>query len=67
MAKASKPVEPAKVEDQWECREDMDKLLRADEVRADPSRYKRAVSRLSGTVKRLTKKPARGGGRSTSR
>ena len=54
--------------DEWQARDDVQTLMRADEVHADKSRHKRAVSRLSGTLHRLTgKKHGRSGGRSSSR
>lgn len=65
MAKLSSPA--VREEDEWRNREDVDRLLRADEVHADPKRLKRAVARIEGTAKRLTKKFGRSGTRSSSR
>lgn len=52
-------------QDDWQTRDDVNTLMRADEVHADPKRHKRAITRLSGTLSRVTgKKTGRGGGRS---
>lgn len=53
--------------DEWQGREDVDRLLRADEVHQDKDRHKRAVGRLTGVVNRLTKKSKRSSGRSGGR
>jgi hypothetical protein len=50
--------------DEWQTRDDVNTLMRADEVHADSKRHKRAVSRLSGTLSRITGKNA---GRSQGR
>lgn len=51
--------------DDYQTRDDVNTLMRADEVHADPKRHKRAINRLSGTLARVTgKKTSRGGGRS---
>ena len=60
-------IEAPKVSDEWETRDDVERLMRADEVCADKGRYKRAVGRLGGTLKRLTKKSGRSAGRSGGR
>lgn len=70
MAKSKNPAEAQmmKTEEEYRLRDDVDKLMRADEVCQDPKRYRQAVSRLTGTVKRLTgKKYGRSSGRSRSR
>lgn len=61
----SSPAEPSM--DEYQTREDVDRLMRADEVHQDKDRHKRAVGRLSSTLKRLTKKHGRGRGRSSGR
>jgi hypothetical protein len=54
--------------DEYQTRDDVNTLMRADEVHADPKRHKRALSRLSGTLQRMTgKKPGRSSGRSSGR
>jgi len=65
MAKLSGPSrEMLKQEHEYMTRDDVDKLMRPTKVCQDPKRYKRAVGRLTGTVKRLTGKRY---GRSRSR
>lgn len=53
--------------DEWQTRDDVQTLMRADEVHADHKRHKRAVGRLASTLHRITKKPGRSGGRSSGR
>jgi hypothetical protein len=72
MAKKSKNSEigtamPFEAED-YQTREDVDRLMRADEVHSDAGRFKRAHSRISGVAHRLAKRHAsRRGGRSGGR
>lgn len=67
MGKKSAEVASPSMPDEWESREDVDRLLRADEVHQDPKRAKRAIGRLTGVVNRLAKKHGRSKGRSASR
>lgn len=67
MSKDSATASVDQEQSKWQTREDVDTLLRADEVCTDPKRYSRAVSKLSGTVSRLQKKKGRSSGRSGSR
>lgn len=57
-----------KEHDEYQTRDDVERLMRADEVHADPKRLKRAAERIHRTSQRLTKKKGgRSGTRSSSR
>ncbi len=43
-------------DDEWQAREDVDRLMRADEVHSDPKRLARAHARISGVAERIGKK-----------
>lgn len=55
------------MEDDWQKRDDVNKLMSAEEVQSDPHRLKRAVGHMKSIVDRHSKKKSRHGGRSSSR
>lgn len=55
------------MEDDWQKRDDVHKLMSAEEVQSDPHRLKRAVGHMKAIVDRHTKKKSRHGSRSSSR
>lgn len=62
------PAGMAKQEDEWQTRDDVDKLMRADEVHSDPKRLTKAQGRIQSVAARLKpKKAARMTGRSSGR
>ncbi len=73
MAKAKKSEPQAMAgpmdNDEWQAREDVDRLMRADEVHADPKRLERAHTRITGVAERIAshKKSRRSKGRSSGR
>lgn len=55
-------------DEEYQTRDDVDRLMRADEVHSDPKRLSRAHSRISGVAERLSKKKhGRHSGRSGGR
>lgn len=55
-------------DEEYQTRDDVDRLMRADEVHSDPKRFKRAHGRISGVASRLAKRGSgRSGGRSGGR
>lgn len=52
--KKSGAMGPANAQD-WQARDDMYILSRAEEIRADPARYKRAIACGKKELKRLQK------------
>jgi hypothetical protein len=63
MAKSKKKSDPGLAspmpfpsDEEYQTRDDVDRLMRADEVHSDPDRLKRAHSRISGVAERLSKK-----------
>jgi hypothetical protein len=76
MAKKSKNTDgpsmlassPFPGNDEYQTREDVDRLMRADEVHSDKGRFKRAHARISGVAERLKKRhEGRSSGRSGGR
>jgi ribosomal protein L19E len=55
--------------DEWQTRDDVQNLMRTDEIHSDPKRVKRAVDRLQSTAQRFggKKKAGRSVGRSAGR
>ncbi len=57
------------MDEEYQTRDDVDRLMRADEVHSDPHRLSRAHARIRGVSDRLSpkKKHGRHGGRSGGR
>jgi hypothetical protein len=75
MAKSKKKSDSGQVasmpfpsDEEYQTRDDVDRLMRADEVHSDAGRLSRAHARISGVAERLSKKKTgRSGGRSGGR
>lgn len=73
MAKSKKSNKTASMigdpmSDEWQVRDDVDRLMRADEVHSDAKRLSRAHDRISSVASRIgKKKQGRSSGRSGGR
>jgi ribosomal protein L19E len=70
MAKKGNVAMPSSLDpdhDEWQTRDDVQNLMRTDEIHADPKRLGRAVGRLHSTANRFAKKSGRRPGRSAGR
>lgn len=72
MAKSKSSNSPCGIafpsDEEYQTRDDVDRLMRADEVHSDPKRLSRATARITGVADRISKKKSgRSNGRGSGR